>query len=72
MLDVANLAHTDLVTSLKIALGSMMNAARANLSVGPPYDASVYRNGTFDLDERRFTAESPVLGSCASSGGETS
>jgi hypothetical protein len=21
----------------------------------------VYRNGTFDLDERRFTAESPVL-----------
>jgi putative proteasome-type protease len=62
MLDIAVLAHTDLVTSLKIALGSMMSTARANLSVGPPYDAAVYRNGGFDLDEHRFTAESPVLG----------
>ena len=62
MLDIAVLAHTDLVTSLKIALGSMMSTARANLSVGPPYDAAVYRNGAFDLDERRFTAESSVLG----------
>ena len=61
MLDVAVLAHTDLVTSLKIALGSMMSTARANLSVGPPYDAAVYHNGAFDLDEQRFTAESPVL-----------
>ena len=62
MLDIAVLAHTDLVTSLKIALGSMMSTARANLSVGPPYDAAVYRNDAFDLDERRFTAESSVLG----------
>jgi putative proteasome-type protease len=61
MLDVAVLAHTDLVTSLKVALGSMMSTARANLSVGPPYDAGVYRNGTFALDERRFEADSPVL-----------
>ena len=62
LLDVAILAHADLVTSLKIALGSMMSTARANLSVGPPFDAAVYRNGTFTLDEHRFTAESPVLG----------
>ena len=62
MLDIAVIAHTDLVTSLKIALGSMMSTARANLSVGPPYDAAVYRNDAFDLDEHRFTAESPVLG----------
>ena len=62
MLDIAILAETDLMTSLKIALGSMMSTARANLSVGPPYDAAVYRNGTFDLDAHRFTAESPVLG----------
>ena len=62
LLDVAILAHADLVTSLKIALGSMMSTARANLSVGPPFDAAVYRNGTFDLDEHRFTAESPILG----------
>ena len=62
MLDIAVIAHTDLVTSLKIALGSMMSTARANLSVGPPYDAAVYRNDAFDLDEHRFTAESAVLG----------
>ena len=35
MLDVAILADGDLVTSTKIALGSMMSTARANLSVGP-------------------------------------
>ena len=61
MLDVAILADTDLVTSTKIALGSMMSTARANLSVGPAYDAAVYRTGTFELDERRFTADSPIL-----------
>ena len=61
LLDVAILAHTDLVTSTKIALGSMMSTARANLSVGPPYDSAVYRTGTFALDQRRFAADSPVL-----------
>ena len=40
----------------------MMSTARANLSVGPPYDAGVYRAGTFALDEHRFTADSSVLG----------
>src|SRR6478736_6957630 len=62
MLDIAVMAHGDLVTSTKIARGSMMSTARANLSVGPPYDAGVYRTGTFALDEHRFTADSPVLG----------
>jgi putative proteasome-type protease len=61
MLDVAILADTDLATSTKIALGSMMSTARANLSVGPPYDSAVYRTGTFALDEHRFAADSPVL-----------
>jgi putative proteasome-type protease len=61
LLDVAILAHTDLVTSTKIALGSMMSTARANLSVGPPYDSAVYRTGTFAVDEHRFAADSPVL-----------
>ena len=61
LLDVAVLAHVDLVTSTKIALGSMMATARANLSVGPPYDAGVYRTGAFSLDEFRFTADSPIL-----------
>ena len=39
----------------------MMSTARANLSVGPPYDAPSTGNGAFALDEHRFTADSPVL-----------
>ena len=58
MLDLAIPADADLVTSTKIALGSMMSTARADRSVGPPCDAGVYRTGTFALDEYRFTAES--------------
>ena len=49
----------------KIALSSMVSTARANLSVGPPYDIGIYRNGAFDVDEyrshspsRRFSASS--------------
>ena len=61
LLDLAILAHVDLVTCTKIALGSMMSTARANLSVGPPYDAGVYRTGGFVLDEFRFEADSPAL-----------
>jgi putative proteasome-type protease len=61
LLDVAVHVHADLATGLKIALGSMMGTARANLSVGPPYDAGVYRVGSFELDECRFEAESEVL-----------
>ena len=35
-----------LATAAKIALSSMMSTARANLSVGPPYDLGIYRNGS--------------------------
>jgi len=38
-----------------------MSTARANLSVGPPYDLAVYRNDTFELEEFRIEAGSPVL-----------
>jgi putative proteasome-type protease len=61
LLDVAVQVHADLATGLKIALGSMMSTARANLSVGPPFDAAVYRPGTFRLAEQRFPADSPIL-----------
>ena len=37
-------AHVDLRTATKIALSSMMSTARANLSVGPPYDLAIYRH----------------------------
>jgi putative proteasome-type protease len=61
LLDVAVHVHAGLATGLKIALGSMLATVRANLSVGPPYDAGIYRPGTFDLAEHRFEAESEVL-----------
>ncbi len=60
-LDLAVRAHVDLPTATKIALGSMMTTARANLSVGPPYDVATYRNDSFALDEFRFDADSPLL-----------
>ena len=39
----------------------MLSTARANLSVGPPYDLGLYRNGTFALEEGRLHADSPSL-----------
>ena len=29
----------------------MISTAHANLSVGPPYDLGVYRNGSLEVDE---------------------
>ncbi|HKY14768.1 MAG TPA: hypothetical protein VJM33_07560 [Microthrixaceae bacterium] len=62
MLDLAVRAHVDLATASKIALGSMMSTARANLSVGPPYDGAIYRNGSLELLEFRVEESSPLLG----------
>ena len=42
--------RVDLETAIKIALSSMVSTARANLSVGPPYDLGVYRNGSLRVD----------------------
>jgi putative proteasome-type protease len=61
LLDVVGTRDVDLVTATKIGLGSMMSTARANLSVGPPYDAAVYRTGSYELDEYRFTSDSVIL-----------
>ena len=61
MLELAVKAHVDLMVATKIALGSMMSTASANLSVGPPYDLGVYRNGSLELEELRVEADSPVL-----------
>ena len=62
MLEVAVTADVELRDAVKIALGSMMSTARANLSVGPPYDIAVYRNGTHDVEEIRIAADSELLG----------
>jgi putative proteasome-type protease len=61
MLELAVKAHVDLLSATKIALSSMISTASANLSVGPPYDIGVYRNGSLELEELRVEAESPML-----------
>jgi len=61
MLEVAVTADVDLGDAVKIALGSMMSTARANLSVGPPYDVGIYRTGSHHVEEIRIEADSQVL-----------
>jgi putative proteasome-type protease len=61
LLEVAVRAHVDLATAGKIALSSMVSTARANLSVGPPYDAAVYLNGSLEVAEARIDESSPYL-----------
>jgi putative proteasome-type protease len=63
MLELAVHAKVDLETATKVALSSMISTAHANLSVGPPYDLGVYRNGSLEVDETRVEAESPYLAS---------
>jgi putative proteasome-type protease len=45
----------------------MMSTARANLSVGPPYDLGLYTRGTYRVDEFRIEADSPLLKALQSS-----
>ena len=61
LLELAVRSQVDLATAGKIALTSMMSTARANLSVGPPYDAGVYRNDSFTIDELRIHETSAYL-----------
>jgi putative proteasome-type protease len=61
MLELAVQAALDLDLALTIALGSMMSTARANLSVGPPYDGAVYLNDSLTLDEFRIESDAPLL-----------
>lgn len=62
MLELAVTANVDLAAATKIALGSMMSTARANLSVGPPYDIAVYGNDALEVEEARILEDSPMLG----------
>ena len=61
MLEFAVGAHVDLSTATKVALGSMMSTAQANLSVGPPFDLGVYRGDSLTVDEFRITPDSALL-----------
>ena len=60
-LEFAVHAHADLEIATKIALGSMLSTAHANLSVGPPYDVGVYRTGSLPVDHHRVEADSAYL-----------
>jgi putative proteasome-type protease len=61
MLDLAVYSKPDIDLAVKMAVSSMISTARANLSVGPPYDLGVYRSGTFALEEGRLRPDSPAL-----------
>lgn len=61
LLEMAVTSDVDAPTAVKIALGSMLSTARANLSVGPPYDLGIYRRDSFSLEEFRIHADSPML-----------
>ena len=61
LLEMAAVLHVDAETATKIALGSMMSTARANVSVGPPYDLGLYARGSFEVEEFRIEADSPAL-----------
>ena len=61
MLELAVHAKVGLDDAVKIALSSMLSTARSNLSVGPPYDLGVYRNGSLKLVEHRIEADSETL-----------
>jgi putative proteasome-type protease len=61
MLELAVEEHLALADAIKVAVASMVSTALANLSVGPPYDLAVYRNGSFDLQEVRVEPESDIL-----------
>jgi putative proteasome-type protease len=61
MLELGVRAHVDLQSAVKVALSSMLSTARANLSVGPPYEGAIYRDGAFELEAFRFRQDSDFL-----------
>jgi putative proteasome-type protease len=61
MMELATEAGLDLEGATKVALSSMVSTARANLSVGPPYDLGVYTNDEHEVLQFRIEADSPFL-----------
>jgi len=60
-MELATEADLGLAGAAKVALSSMISTARANLSVGPPYDLGVYRPGSHRVAHVRIDADSPFL-----------
>jgi putative proteasome-type protease len=61
MLDLAANPNTPITTATKIAVASMISTARANLSVGPPYDLAIYVRDGFAVHQFRIDADSELL-----------
>ncbi|MEZ5143187.1 MAG: hypothetical protein R2726_11815 [Acidimicrobiales bacterium] len=61
LLELATEAALPINDAAKVALSSMVSTARANLSVGPPYDLGLYLNGSHAVRHIRIDAESPFL-----------
>ncbi len=61
MLELAVRARVDITKGVKVALSSMVSTARSNLSVGPPYDLAIYRNGSLQIEQHRIESGSPYL-----------
>jgi putative proteasome-type protease len=61
LMELATEAGLGLLDAAKVALSSMVSTARANLSVGPPYDLAVYRPGSHRVEQVRFEADSPFI-----------
>ncbi len=61
LLELATEAHLGLDDAAKVALSSMISTARANLSVGPPYDLGIYRDGSHLVEHSRIDVDSTYL-----------
>lgn len=61
LLELAAGAQVPLETAAKVALSSMLSTAHANLSVGPPYDFGLYRNGSHQVEHARIGESSAFL-----------
>ena len=61
LLELASAEHLGLNDASKVALSSMISTARANVSVGPPYDLAVYRDGSHVVEHSRIDADSGYL-----------
>jgi putative proteasome-type protease len=61
VLELGAAAHVDLDQAARVALTSMLSTARANVSVGPPYDLAVYRNDSFAMEQVRIRPGEPFL-----------
>ncbi len=62
LLELGTASPRALDDAAKVALSSMISTARANLSVGPPYDLGILRTGVHTIEHSRIEPDSTFLG----------